>query len=373
MARSCALWLAPLLALAGCTAAPLELSVDVRTDLRPGEEADTATVEIVTGDGDVVGPTAVAVVAGEAWAAGRRVGDFRGLSAGETRVRATLERDGVVVLAREVRFTLTSDFALTVSLDRACLDVACDGDASECANGRCVPPACGSGDPAPCGAIACAADADCVALPGCAVAHCQHALCVCDQRGDPDAGAIDATVPPLDAGCECVADEEETRPCGACEEGVERRTRTCDGCAFGTWSEWGACETSAECAPGATDEESRPCGNCDLGTQRRTRSCDDTTCTWGAWGSYSTCTGGGTCAPGATRTGCDPCGHEVCSTSCTWGACTLRSGSQCLRIRPGTSGPPGNNWRCCGADQWQFCMSTCQWSTDCDPCSGCSC
>ena len=51
-----------------------------------------------------------------------------------------------------------------------------------------------------------------------------------------------------------------------------------------------------------------------------------------------------------------------------------------MRIRPGTSGPQGNNYRCCtisASDEgWQFClppdsMGRCFWSTACDPTTSC--
>lgn len=67
----------------------------------------------------------------------------------------------------------------------------------------------------------------------------------------------------------------------------------------------------------------------------------------------------------------DSCGHRVCQSDCGWGDCEPTD--ECLRIRPGTSGPEGNNFRCCGSGEWQFCLSSCYWSTACEACSGCGC
>lgn len=169
--------------------------------------------------------------------------------------------------------------------------------------------------------------------------------------------------------------ESESESCGTCGSGTRTRTRSCEstGCGFGAWSDWGACSEVAACTPGQTDSETRSCGPCG-GTQTRTRGCNASTCSWNAWGDWSACPAR-TCLPGAT-TGCDngdSCGHRVCNSSCEWGACEPRVAGGCLRIRPGTSGPAGNNWRCCGGGSWQFCLATCQWSTDCAPCSGCGC
>jgi hypothetical protein len=187
--------------------------------------------------------------------------------------------------------------------------------------------------------------------------------------------------------CAAGTTQTEMQSCGACGTGTQIRTRTCRAdCSWSEWSPWGTCVSggSGLCTPGETQTETRACGNCMLGTQTRTRTCDPTTCSWGAWSAWSTCSGGGACAPGDMRP-CpngDPCGVQVCTTSCTWPtACTPSPGSECLRIRPGTSGPPGNNYRCCtrsGADPtgWQFClppdsMGRCFWSTTCDPTTAC--
>jgi hypothetical protein len=66
----------------------------------------------------------------------------------------------------------------------------------------------------------------------------------------------------------------------------------------------------------------------------------------------------------------------VCNGSCSWGACEPTTPGGCLRIRPGTSGPEGNNYRCCsrsGSDPtgWQFCLPSCSWSTACDATTSC--
>lgn len=181
--------------------------------------------------------------------------------------------------------------------------------------------------------------------------------------------------------------QSETQACGACGTGFQTRTRTCGSdCAWGEYGPWGACVGGGAgvCTPGETETQREACGPCGTGTRTRTRTCDAATCNWGAWSAWSECTGGGACTPGTMRA-CpngDPCGVQVCTTSCTWPTgCTPNPGSECLRIRPGTSGPAGNNYRCCmrtGSDPtgWQFClppdaMGRCFWSTDCDPTTAC--
>jgi hypothetical protein len=135
-----------------------------------------------------------------------------------------------------------------------------------------------------------------------------------------------------------------------------------------------------ECTPGATFAESEGCA-CG-GTRTRTRTCG-ADCAWGAWGSFGACTGAtGTCTPGMTRpcANGDTCGVETCSASCTWGACAPATPGGCLRIRPGTSGPAGNNYRCCTSPPppgdangmgWQFCLPSCSWSSACEATTAC--
>ncbi len=133
----------------------------------------------------------------------------------------------------------------------------------------------------------------------------------------------------------------------------------------------GTCGASPECTPGASESDVQPCA-CGSGTQTRTRTCDST-CRWRPWSEPSACTGTTGCVPGDT-TDCengDSCGHRVCQADCTWGDCEPIL--ECLRIMPGTSGPEGNNWRCCGTRSWQFCLSTCRWSLDCARCPTCGC
>lgn len=353
--------------LAGCEARPIELSVDVRTDLAPGSDFAAVRVELFPGQGRALDAAFREAGAGDRFFEGVRVADYVGVPLGPSRVRAALlDPAGAEVLSRNVDVTLEGDYALTIVLTADCLRRTCPGESepasyTECLSGTCVDPRCGGPSPEGCGDLSCESYVDCeLDCP----AACIAGACVC--AGSVDAGPIEP-----DAGsCECepAATEDETRACGACGEGVERRTRTCGAdCRWGAYSDFGACETSAECMPGQMDTDTQACGNCDLGSQSRTRTCDATTCMWGAWSGFGTCSGGGACAPGATRAGgCDGCSHQVCSGSCTWGGCTLRPGNTCNH-------EGGTNWRCCGSGRWQFCLSSCQWSTDCASCTSCSC
>ena len=190
----------------------------------------------------------------------------------------------------------------------------------------------------------------------------------------------------------CNPGAQESEACGNCGT----HTRTCD--ATGQWGAWGTCQNEGVCMAGQT--ETQTCGNC--GT--KTRSCN-ASCQWDAfsactgegvctpgqsstadcgncgtksrtctgscqWGAYTACGGEGECSPGSIGTNCmcsgtgpTCCGNNVCNNSCQW-ECKLKAGKQC-------NWEAGTNWRCCGTNSWQFCLSSCMWSTDCA--GGCSC
>ena len=194
-------------------------------------------------------------------------------------------------------------------------------------------------------------------------ADCTWGAWMCAGEGECAAGSV----------------EPETQRCGLCGTGTQSRMRSCGmDCRWGSVTPWGACGgDSVECMPGASETDTQSCGNCGTGTQSRTRTCIATSCTWGPWSAFGECAGGGACAPGETRacSNGDSCGVERCSASCGWGGCEPRDAGGCLRIRPGTSGPAGNNYRCCSltaSDQgWQFCLPSCAWSTACDPTTAC--
>ncbi len=178
---------------------------------------------------------------------------------------------------------------------------------------------------------------------------------------------------------ECAPGDIDTdmESCGGCGTGTRTRTHSCSAtCSWGSYGSWGTCDPgtgSGECSPGETETQSQACGDC--GRQTRTRTCDSG-CSWGAWSSWGSCSGQGPCSPGATsnctgdRSG-SGCVHRVCSSSCEWSSCQLKPGNACDWYTD--DGRGGSRYRCCGGGSWQFCLSTCQWSTQCAACSGCGC
>jgi len=188
------------------------------------------------------------------------------------------------------------------------------------------------------------------------------------QSGDPVAGAAatvprEASVPSCPAGDPSCA-EQDAEVCENCRDSAAADPDPVP--------EIPPCEAqSRECEPGNVENEMQPCGACNSGVQTRSRSCDPESCSWSGWSEYGACTGvTAACTPGAT-TACangDSCGHRVCTAACTWSGCQPRTAGGCLRIRAGHT-DEGSNYRCCGTGAWQFCLSSCTWSAQCAGCS----
>jgi len=171
-----------------------------------------------------------------------------------------------------------------------------------------------------------------------------------------------------------------TQACGNCGTSA----RECDP-DRGTWSEFGACTGTGECAPDATREcgsrgtrtcrgdctwdtactgqvcegpSTRACDNC--GTQ--TRTCDSDT---GQWSEWSACRGQGECSPNDTRE-CGRGGTRICGGNCRWSdACT---GQTCQGSAILECGNCGVQTRSCdpNSGEWRE-PSACQRQGECSP------
>lgn len=191
------------------------------------------------------------------------------------------------------------------------------------------------------------------------VRSCLEASCTWTDWSDWS----DCSAPP--DRCEPGATDTAVEACGC--GGSRTRSRACvAGCTWAPWGDWSECSASSPvCSPGAVERQSEGCGNC--GTRERTRTCAADGCGWGDWTDWGGCNGSGPCSPGARdQSDCDGCSERVCNSSCQWGACQLDAGAAC-------EWRSGRHWRCCGGSRWQYCLSTCQWSSDCATCSGCGC
>lgn len=126
------------------------------------------------------------------------------------------------------------------------------------------------------------------------------------------------------AECEPGTSETQMLPCGLCNTGTQRATRSCGAdCRWGAPKPSGQCtNVTAACEPGDEEPEAR---DCECGRmQSRTNICSDS-CTWveGAWGECDLADV--QCKPGETQmqtVACDSCGTRVQQRSCAANSCT---------------------------------------------------
>jgi len=214
------------------------LLVDVRTDLVPGYEFDTAIVEVADRpvdeatavDDAILLRRSISVTPGgpdeeRAWALGQRVGVFEDLPSGNYYVYGRLWRNGAEVLHNVSLATVEGETGVTVVLTRDCAGVECPAPAGNpghiaCLRGMCVDPRCPS-EPETCPRVECEADADCPApSQPCAVSVCARGACLFRAASEtcesgevcsPDVGCVPATMgadagppPPTDAGATAI-------------------------------------------------------------------------------------------------------------------------------------------------------------------------
>ena len=204
-----ALLFTSLLALGACGAdpAPVELSVDLRTDYQGTVEFAGVRVEVLDTPGEVEH-----LARNASYIDGVRVAELGALEPRERRtLRLTLVGfEGEAFASREVLIDHRTDLAVTVTISRSCADVMCPGSAGDlrtsCLGGRCVEPACLTGEEAVCEEPVCAIDSECSATVDCAAGVCRAGTCL-----ESDSGSCGA-----DAYCDltmgCVSTEPEPEP-----------------------------------------------------------------------------------------------------------------------------------------------------------------
>lgn len=184
------LTIAAALALLACEPGPGTLLVELRTDLTPGLEIDTALTALDPGG---------AVAATPLDAGGTlRVAEVPDLAPGRYRLSVTVTKDGEAVATRTVVFRHDGPRVLTVVIPRSCAGVTCDERVETCIRGACGSVECVDGSEASCPAAECVASADCAPVASCADARCVGGTCVAETR--PDACAAPATCSVTD-GC----------------------------------------------------------------------------------------------------------------------------------------------------------------------------
>ncbi len=196
-----------------------EVSIDLKTDLLPGPEFDSAHIYlgrsllgVVTFDRGEFG-------VGDSVRDGVRLIDVDDISADRHSLSVELHDVNGVVASREVSVLVDRDLALIVVITRDCREAMCPGDGSprdvSCLGGRCVPPECVTGFEESCPPAECRMDTDCPLAAPCAVPRCDSAVCflipnhsLCDfgEYCDPNDGCLPEGEMEADAGMDASMD-----------------------------------------------------------------------------------------------------------------------------------------------------------------------
>jgi len=306
--RSVAVVLA-LLSLTACESSAATLVVELRSDLRPGD--DFVGVRVLLDGREVDRRPGTR---GDDYVAGVRLAEIGDITADRARVEVELlDPDGAPIASDRVVVSVVAGLQVVrmiVATD--CLGVVCE-DGLKCMGGGCVPDECQATDDG-CAPIVCEADGDCMRdVPDCVAPVCADVACLwavrderctgggrCDPRrgcvggADPDGGVdagagggVDAGAPG-DAGCATRAD------CPADVPGA-----------------WGACRSSTLA--------------CDSGTE--TRSVERFDCVGGAC-VMSRDSETRACAPVANGRPCTSVASDRDCSVCMGGACVLRDGGE---------------------------------------------
>jgi hypothetical protein len=193
------------LAAAGCTdETTVALVIDLRTDLRPGDEF-TKVVTYIEGRGARAEEYVPAAT--DDFIAGTRVAEVDGLPPALRAVEVRLlDVAGATVGERRAAIQHQTDLVVTMVIARDCNGVICppagDASLSECRGGECVSPQCLDDDPASCPEPECRVDADCAGASPCEVGSCAEGVCL-DAVDDAQCGALATCVP--GRGCEARA------------------------------------------------------------------------------------------------------------------------------------------------------------------------
>lgn len=236
--------------LVSCSDTTIGLSINVRTDLSPGNEFQRVVASLV-GEGveRELGSTGDFIT-------GVRVADFEDLEPNESRtVRVDLlDAAGALVVRGEVLVNHREDRGLVVVVTRDCRDVSCAEAATTCRGGGCVPVDCVDGTQPSCPEPECRSEGDCPAADACSAAQCAEGVCLyaplaggcgddeyCDPDQGcvivmtlPDAGPMDAGVDARDAGSD--AGFDAGGDVGPMELGVPRPTWPPNGSYTGVWN-----------------------------------------------------------------------------------------------------------------------------------------
>ena len=336
----------------GSDAAPVDLTVKLRTDFQPLREF--LSIEVVV---DASPQDKLAVVDGQYVRPGQELARFDDLLPSDKRaVTVTLKRlGGAELVSTTVFIAHKKDLVLTVALTRDCAGKVCapvGGAEQRCLAGVCLDARCATGDEPYCDEAftPCLDDSSCTAAAPCAKASCEAGICFSDaQNSLCDMGEVcdiaTSTCVPDSVPGECMADAACMDGAGSdgciiaqCITDIEACLYTLapngQACGAGNACQGGVCTAPDDlCMNGVLDtgEMAIDCGGgcpgcpdgtmCLLPTDCASGVCDDK--------GSNTCEAADTCGNGLIETGesCDD-GDIVPGDGCD-NACLKENGQAC--------------------------------------------
>lgn len=222
--RFVGLWALACSMLVACGDDAKKLHVSLVTDLSPGAEFASVDVLLTKGENEdarrAVGRATQDVTNAVSFARGRSVADFEELATGHYTARLSLvDRRGERVATTVQTFNLQGDRAITVTIERACVNVICpiagNASATACRAGRCVEPECADDDTTndercPVDLI-CDGANDCPDVAMCADRACIGGYCIPAARAE---ACEDETYCDARTGCEPVTPPGPSAPRG---------------------------------------------------------------------------------------------------------------------------------------------------------------
>jgi len=302
------------LLLGACAPSDVSLSVDIVTDWQPFLDFTAVHTELWStppGEGGTSSGVLFAeyeVDGDEPFISGHRVAELDGLVPGPRWVRVTLrDPEERAVARRTLALELSSDFAATLLLARACSGIEC-APPQECQGGACVDPECSPTSTEFC-PEGCATDADCASvLPDCeGQPVCVSTACLCDTTPDAEVTCDDGVDEDRDGATDC-ADPDCAMAAQCASEGNCSNGLDDDGDGQ-TDCDDADCSAAGACVGGETD-----CTNDRDDDGDGQADCADSDCIGASCDDGMLCTHTDRCTGGACTGTLITCADEECVT-----------------------------------------------------------
>ncbi|MGB0679138.1 MAG: RCC1 domain-containing protein [Polyangiales bacterium] len=208
--------------------------VQLQTDLVPIEEFDHVELSLWSLDDEHQAQRLdVPIVATQSFYPAAPLGELGDVAHGDYRLNVLLRNQtlGRTVSERPVLLSIRANLAVSVPINRSCLNVYCP-EGQACFGGSCVDPRCSLEQIAWCGSTRqCDADTECQPAASCAMGECQQGVCWAVPRPTQDAASCDPQTQWCHPEDQCISRTGIAPPVSApaaasCFDGVQNGTET---------------------------------------------------------------------------------------------------------------------------------------------------